>query len=263
MTFRTLALAATALAGVAGSANAATLVALTADNRLITIDTETRRAAAPVAIRGVEGRVVGIDQRPADGMLYALTDAGMLYTVDARTGQATGKSRLSERFESGGRAVVDFNPAADRLRVMGVSGQNLRVNVDTGATIVDGTLKYHPEDRNAGTMPRITAGAYTNSVAGTTATALYTLDTLLGQLNLQAPPNDGAQRTKGPTGVALPPGTAFDILADGRGGNTGYVVALGGLHTINLESGAITTLGAIANLPGDVPGEVIDITAMR
>jgi hypothetical protein len=259
MTFRTLALAATMLAALPAASEAATLIGLTADNRLVAIDTETRRAASPVAIRGVEGRVLGIDIRPADGTLWALTDTGVLYVVDPRTGQAMMKSRLSERFESGGRAVVDFNPTVDRLRVMGVSGANLRVNVDTGATIVDGALNYHPEDRNAGTVPRITAGAYTNSVKGATATALYTIDTLLGQLNLQAPPNDGAQRTKGQTGVALPPGTAFDILSDGDGRNTGFLAAAGGLHRINLETGAVTTLGPVAGLPG----EIIDVAAVR
>lgn len=259
MTLKTLALAATALVSLSAAANAATLIGLTADNRLVAIDSETRSTSAPVAIRGVEGRVVGIDQRPADSMLYAVTDGGVIYTLDPATGQATMKSRISEKFEHGGRAVIDFNPAADRLRVMGVTGQNLRVNVDTGQTIVDGSLKYDIEDRNSGTMPRITAGAYTNSVGKPAATALYTLDTLLNQMNLQAPPNDGVQRTKGPTGVALPPGTAFDILVDERGRNIGYVVAMGGLHMINLETGAITTAGPIAGLPG----EVIDVAAMR
>jgi len=259
MTLRPLALAATALLALSGAAEAATLIGLTADNRLVGIDTEMRRASAPVAVRGVGGRLVGIDIRPADGALWALSDAGVLYTVDSRSGQATMRSRLSERFESGGRAVVDFNPTVDRLRVMGVSGANLRVNVDTGAAIVDGTLKYHPEDRNAGTMPRITAGAYINSVKGATATALYTIDTLLGQLNLQSPPNDGAQRTKGPAGISLPPGTAFDILSDGNGGNTGFLVAAGGLHRIDLETGRVSTAGAIAGLPA----EVIDIAATR
>lgn len=259
MTFRTLALAATALACLPAAAEAATLIGLTADNRLVMIDTETRRATAPVAISGAEGRILGIDIRPADGGLYALTDTGALYTVEPRSGRAMLKSRLSVPFESGGRAVVDFNPVADRLRVMGVSGANLRVNVETGETAVDGTLKYHPEDRNAGTTPRITAGAYTNSVAGTTTTALLTIDTLLGQLNLQAPPNDGAQRTRGTVGVELPPGTAFDILADRAGGNEGFLVALGALHRIDLESGSVTSLGTISGLPG----EIIDIAATR
>jgi hypothetical protein len=260
MTLRTLALAGAALACLAAApAGATTLIGLTADSRLVMIDAEARRAAAPVAIPGIEGRIVGIDIRPADGGLYALTDRGALYTIEPRSGRATMRSKLSVPFESGGRAVVDFNPVADRLRVMGVSGQNLRVNVETGQAAVDGTLKYHPEDRNAGTMPRITAGAYTNSVVGTTTTALLTIDTLLGQLNLQAPPNDGAQRTRGAAGIELPPGTAFDILADGAGGNRGFLVALGGLHVIDLETGKVTTMGAIANLPG----EIIDIAAVR
>lgn len=259
MTIRTLTLAATMLAAMPGAAGAATLIGLTADNRLVMIDSAARSASAPVAITGIEGRVLGIDIRPANGALYALTDRGALYTVEPMSGRATLRSRLSVAFESGGRAVVDFNPVADRLRVMGVSGANLRVNVETGETAVDGALKYHPEDRNAGTAPRITAGAYTNSVAGTTTTALLTIDTLLGQLNLQAPPNDGAQRTRGAAGIALPPGTAFDILADGAGGNRGFLVALGGLHRIDLETGRVTTEGAIAGLPG----EIIDIAAVR
>jgi len=39
-------------------------------------------------------------------------------------------------------ATVDFNPVADRLRVMGSDGTNLRVNVEDGKAIVDGSHKY-------------------------------------------------------------------------------------------------------------------------
>lgn len=251
------AVAAAALAPTPGQA--ATLIGLTPDNRLVTIDTETRRAAPPVAIRGVEGRVLGIDQRPADGSLVALTDAWMLYRIDPRTGAATMLSRLTERAELGGRAVVDFNPTVDRLRVMGINGTNLRINVDTGATLVDGALKYAPGDRNAGTMPRITAGAYSNSVKGATQTALYTIDTLLGSFNLQAPPNDGVQQSKASFGMSLPPATAFDILADGDGGNWGFVLADGTLHRLDVQTGALSALGPVTGLPG----EIIDIAAMR
>lgn len=251
------AVAAAALSPALGQA--ATLAGLTADNRLVMIDTETRRAGAPVAIRGVEGRVLGIDQRPADGSLVALADTWTLWRVDPRSGAATLLSRLTERAELGGRAVVDFNPTVDRLRVMGMNGTNLRINVDTGATLVDGTLKYAPADRNAGTMPRITAGAYSNSVKGATQTALYTIDTLLGSFNLQAPPNDGVQQSKASFGMSLPPATAFDILADGDGGNWGFVLANGTLHSLDLASGTLTAIGPVA----DLPGEVIDIAAMR
>lgn len=247
---------------MAAPASAATLVGLTADNRLVRIDTESRAASAPVMVRGVEGRLLGIDVRPADGRLYGVTEGGQIVTLDAATGQATAVSRLSEKFESGGRAVVDFNPAADRLRLMGMGGVNFRIHPDTGAVTRDGTLKYQPGPYGE-TAPRIVAGAYTNSVAGTQSTALYTIDTLLRRLNLQAPPNDGVQQPKGEIAASLPAGVAFDILSTGQGGgapgNTAWLLAGGTLHTVSLESGAATPLGAVARLP---QAEILDIAAM-
>ncbi len=258
--FRTALLAGAAMLGTAFAADAQSLVALTAENQLVRIDGETRRAMAPVRVTGTDGPLVGIDQRPANGMLYGLTRGGQIVTLDPATGRATPVSQLSVPFESGGRVVVDFNPVPDRLRVMGVNGTNLRVNVETGAAITDGTLKYAAPEL-AGTTPRITAGAYTNSVAGTTTTQLLTLDTLLGQLNLQNPPNDGVQARRAALSVSLPPAAGFDILADGQGGNRGILVAGGALHTLDLESGAVTTLGPIVNLAAGA--ELIDIAAMR
>jgi hypothetical protein len=258
---RRLALAGAALLGLSGMAPsmavAATLVGLTADGQLLRIDTETRRAAAPIRLRGAEGALLGIDVRPADGKLYGLTDSGQIVTIDPMTGMATRVSQLNERFESGGRAAVDFNPVADRLRVMGASGMNFRVNVENGQVAKDGQLKYQPATPLADTMPRITAGAYTNSIAGAQATMLLTIDSVLGQLNLQAPPNDGVQQMRGRIGQGVPGTAAFDILAEGTT-NTAYLLSGGVLHTLNLENGMPTVLGPVAGT-----AEVIDIAAMR
>jgi hypothetical protein len=60
--------------------------------------------------------------------------------------------------------TVNFNPAADRLRVISNTGQNLRINVDTGATITDGTINL------ATGTAAVVAGAYTNAFAGTGST---------------------------------------------------------------------------------------------
>lgn len=255
---RRLALAGAAFLGLAtAEAGAATLVGLTADGALVRIDTDSRRATAPVRLRGAEGTLLGIDVRPADGKLYGVTDRGAIVTIDPMTGAVTKVSQLSETFESGGRAVVDFNPVADRLRLMGASGTNFRVNVETGAVVRDGQLKYGAGTPLAETMPRITAGAYTNSMAGATATMLLTIDSVLGQLNLQAPPNDGVQQVRGRIGNGVPGTAALDILSEGTT-NTAYLLAGGVLHTVNLENGTPTTLGPVAGA-----GEVIDIAAMR
>lgn len=255
-----LALAAFGMIAAARAVEATTLLGLTADNALVRIDSDTRRASPPMRITGADGRVLGIDQRPKDGRLYGVTERGQVVTIDAATGRATQVSRLNTGFQSGGRATVDFNPVADRLRVMGMTGMNLRVNVETGEAARDGTLAYAAGTPFAETTPRIVAGAYTNSAPGATATALYTIDTLTRRFNLQAPPNDGVQQPRGEVAPMLPPGVAFDILADGQGGNMGFLIAGTTLHRVNLETGAATAIGAVAGLPN---AEVIDIAAMR
>ena len=255
-----LTLAAFGMIASATAAQAATLVGLTADNALVRIDSETRRASAPVRVTGTDGRLMGIDQRPQDGRLYGVTDRGQIVTIDAATGRATQVSRLNVAFEHGGRAVVDFNPVANRLRVMGMNGLNLRVNVETGEAVRDGQLKFAAGTPFAEQAPRVTAGAYTNSMSGATATALYTIDTLTRTFNLQAPPNDGVQQPRGEVASMLPPGVAFDILAGEGGANMGVLLFGGTLHNVNLETGAATATGAVTGLPGV---EVIDIAAMR
>jgi len=259
-TTRTTLAAGMALAALGSTAQAQTFIALTADNALLRIEGETRRATAPVRITGAEGRVIGIDQRPQDGRLYGVTDRGQIVTIEPATGRATQVSRLNMAFDPGGRAVVDFNPVANRLRVMGLNGTNLRVNVETGEAVRDGNLAYPSGSPLAETRPRITAGAYTNSMGGAQQTALYTLDTLARSFNLQAPPNDGVQQSRGMLPDGLPPGIAFDILSDGQGGNTGYLLAAGTLHRLDVTNGATMAVGAIAGLP---QAEVIDIAAMR
>jgi hypothetical protein len=249
------------VAATVPDARAETLIGLTNSNMIIRIDSESRRTTvAPLRVSGIEGRLLGIDQRPADGKLYGVTDAGQIVTIDWATGMASQVSRLSEPFESGGRAVVDFNPVADRLRLMGVNGTNFRVNVQTGQVARDGQLKYQQGSAWAETTPRITAGAYSNSMAGAQQTALYTLDTLTRSWNLQAPPNDGVQQPKAELPASLPPGVAFDIAADGQGGNVGWLLAAGTLHRVDVATGRVMATGAVTGLPA---AEILDIAVVR
>ena len=91
-----------ALATSAATAKAATLVGLTADNKLVKIDTATMAASAPMAISGAD-QVVGIDVRPADGKLYGLTAAGQLVVIDHMSGKATAGAALSQKVALGSR----------------------------------------------------------------------------------------------------------------------------------------------------------------
>jgi len=231
------------------SAEAATLVGLTADNKLVKIDTTTMAASAPMAISGAD-KIVGIDQRPADGKLWGLTAGGQLVVIDHMSGAAMAGSMLSEKVTLGPRPVVDFNPVADRLRVIGADGVSLRINVETGATTVDKPLNYDAADASNGKKPAVAAGAYTNSMKGAKGTELFHVDGSNGALVLQNPPNDGVLKTRGMVGVTGPADVVMDIANEGEGKNTAYLIAGTALYTVDLASGKATQVGMIKGMNG-------------
>lgn len=226
------------LAALSAPASALDLAGLNNRNELLLFSDKAPGKIKTIAITGVEGKILGIDVRPADGKLYALTSDSTLYTVDTRTGTATRKAKLSVVLDSIDYVVADFNPQADRMRVIGSSGQNLRVNVDTGQAIVDGKLAYRPADRNAGKPMGVYAGAYINSFAGATQTQLFEVDSLNGTYIVQDPPNDGVLRTVGPTGLkAGAVVDAIDIYTDAKGDYTGLAVSGGMLYRFDVGTG--------------------------
>ena len=229
---------------------------LTASNKLLSFDRAspaTVRTSVAVGNLQFGENLIGIDFRPADGKLYALATTGRLYTIDTATGAATLKATLAADAAdtsapyttlAGSDFGFDFNPVADRLRVVSNTGQSLRINVDTGATTTDGNI-------NGGAAnTAISASAYTNSFAGTASTTLYGIDAAAGTLYVQNPPNDGRLATPVALGVAAGSVNGFDI--DARS-NVGYLVANAGgarnLYRVNLApaagANAATALGAI------------------
>jgi hypothetical protein len=255
MSFRTLFAATTALLLTSAAANAAQVAALIGGDTIAMVDTAQKKATGTVKVSGINGMLVGIDVRPADGMLYGLVDDGTVVTI-APDGKATMKSKLDTMLTKGATATVDFNPVADRLRVMGSDGMNLRANVDDGKVTKDGDHKYAEADMHKGEKPNVIAGAYTNSVKGTKETALFNIDGTIGALVKQAPPNDGVLGAVGKLGIK-PTTVAFDIWSDGMK-NEAWLMADGTLYAIDLATGKATEAAKISG----VTGKVTDIAIM-
>lgn len=207
---------------------AVNVTGLTIDNRLVTFNPASPNTlTGNVAITGLNPgeNILGMDFRPADSQLWALSSTGRLYTLDPATGAATFRSALAAdpadttlpftALDGSLTASVDFNPAADRLRVITPLGLNLRINVATGATTTDAVIN------RASGPASLLAAAYTNNFAGTTATALYDIDGLTDVLALQSPPNDGTLVNVGPIGVDVTGFAGLDIA----GGENGLVLA--------------------------------------
>ena len=244
------------------------MVGLTADQRLICFNERRPQKARDIGyVAGMSGdtRLVGIDFRVQDGMLYGVGDAGGVYQLDTTYATATLVNRLTVPL-TGTSFGVDFNPAADRLRIVSDTGQNLRHDVNAGGTTIqDDPLDYPvPTQLNSvgPTALGVTGSAYTNNdLSPDTATTLYALDTNLDQVAIQSPPNDGTLAATGKLGVDAQAQSGFDIYSQLRDGVTVGAAAFASLtlerrqhgllqgYVVDRQSGAAQTLWSAR--PGD------------
>lgn len=128
-----------------GEGSKLTILGLTDDQRLVRFrecDPERLKEIGSVyGLQMYDTALVGIDFRVQDGNLYGVGNAGGIYTIDPNTALATLVSQLTVALE-GTYFGVDFNPAADRLRIISDTGQNLAHNVNPqGTTAVNTVLK--------------------------------------------------------------------------------------------------------------------------
>lgn len=257
--------------------------ALTSENRLVYFARASGAVRGSMEISGLPANesIVGVDFRPAGGELIALGTSGTLYAVDTSTGAATVKSTLvadstdtTSPFGGLDGEVfgVNFNPVADRLRVVSNSGQNLRINVDTGATSTDGNL-------NPG-APSVTTAAYSNSFSAACRTRLYVIDTAANKLFLQDPPNSGTLTEIGDLSVAGNAGAVFEVITLSSGSNRALALlpAANGamVYDLDLNDGTLVSgrglrlrdgeslLGVSAappeTAPAQAPGDLLGVT---
>jgi hypothetical protein len=205
--------------------------------------------------------LLGLDYRPANGVLYGVGASNRLYTVNPKRGEASqvGSGQFAVPLTPGA-AGFDFNPTVDRIRLVNQAGQNARLNPDTGAIVdsdtltggiqLDGNLAYRAGDRNFGNIPGVAAAAYTNNFAGATSTTLFAIDTNLDVLVRQDPPNNGVLNTIGPLGIDAGTVLGFDVRSVG-GNETALaaidVAGVSSLYNINLTTGRASLVGQIGD----------------
>lgn len=203
-------------------------------------------------------RLVGIDFRVARGTLYALSARGRLYTLDPATGRLSTVGAGATMALTGTRFGVDFNPVADRIRVVSDSGLNLRLHPDTaGVAAADPPLQYDAADVARGGTPQVVAAGYTYNQRNDRLTTNYAIDTARGTLLTQGTqedvpaavsPNTGRLYTVGEMGTGPLQEASLDIadtnnaaLAALRQGNRTR------LYALNLATGRATLLGTVGS----------------
>jgi len=256
-------------AAAAGDDGGRDIYLLTRNRSLVTVDSgDLSRHEQRIDGLARGDRLVGIDVRPLDGVLYGIarSSAGTnLYAIDVDNGDATLVADLVDTADGtpivldSGFVGIDFNPAADALRIVTSTGQNLRALPSD--RVVSGTPRFTGDtfvdlDLNEAGSPAtgVAAAAYTqNDNDAATATALYDIDVQRDRVVAQDPPNDGTlttvgtnlqRRTDGPVG--------FDIFTE-AGVDTAWAVlrqpgsGVVRLHVVDLTTGAV--IQTVAQLP--------------
>lgn len=219
---------------------------------------------------GAGEKLLGIDYRVARGVLYALSSSGRLYTLDTGSGvlKPVGPAPSAVAL-TGALFGFDFNPVADRIRVVSDSGLNLRLHPDTGAAVDgnpaiegvqgDTALAYAAGDTNFGKTPALVAAAYTYNKQNDKLTTNFAIDRRLGVLVMQGSregvtpvvsPNTGQLTTVGPLGLGELVDASLDI-ADVSGAAFAVVRTAGRTRTrlvlVDLTSGRAQDIGTVGD----------------
>ncbi len=217
---------------------------------------------AEVTLQGLpEGSALnGIDFRVAYGQLYGISDRGQLWIIDTASGAVDPVGTGEIAALSGQSTGFDFNPAADRIRVITTEGDNWRLHPETGELVAtDPKLGYVANDPAAGQSPVASAAAYTYNTDDDSLTTNFAIDQALGTLLTQGTregaadaisPNTGQLFTVGPLGLGALSQVSFDISdIDNRA-----LAAIRSerdepthLYEIDLVSGAARDLGRLGN----------------
>jgi hypothetical protein len=238
------AVAMVALALPAGASAADAIYAATDDGRLLRFNSDgPGQTITNEPFRGLAAgeQVVGLDVRPSDDVLYAVTNQNRVVQVNPTTAAIRPAFGPFAPGLSGTQFGVDFNPVANALRIVSDADQNLRIT-SVGAAVADGNLSYAPGDPGAGANPVVGAAAYTNNAPGATSTTLYDIDTGRDALVRQDPPNSGTLATVGALGANYDDVAHFDIAPGGtayaalrQAGQTAF-----SLYRIDLSNGRAT-----------------------
>lgn len=268
----------------AAGARAETIYLLTSSNTLVTTSTDAPSSIdSSLQIIGVNaGEVlVGIDVRPQNQKLYALgvnaaANTATLYHLAPETGVAAAVGAASSigftdasltpiDFPDPAMVAwdIDFNPAADRLRVVAGS-LNFRVNPNSGAAMDGnaGASGVNPDGSINGGTTTVSATAYTNNQPNGFSTTQYTVDASTDSLFIQSPPNNGTQ-TQGLSltlsgsplylsraSLDIAPGV--NVVMSNTPVSAGSALLLGtvggttGLYSLNLVTAAATRLGDVS-----------------
>jgi hypothetical protein len=250
-----------ALALLPGAASADTIFGLTSGGAIFSFNSSNPNTINNLTLVIGTGtdRLVDIDFYPTTGALYGFAASGNLYRIDPFTGVAT--LDVSPQMSIGSVVAADFNPMADRARIISAGNQNYRLTpsfqtpgpANPGAVTFDGNFVF-AAGSGTGT-PNLLGAAYTNPFDGTTSTSLYTVDANNLYLN-SVGPQFNTLNLVGALGITLNGFVGFDVS---QASGLAFLSNNDSLYTVNLQTGAATLVGTVG---GALGADMISIAAV-
>jgi hypothetical protein len=217
------------------------------------VDRPAAMTAIGGAITGLTGdnKLVGIDRRVQNGRLYGVGNSGGIYLMSGSSASKVGQLSVPLVGTSFG---VDFNPAANALRIVSNQAQNLRQPFGAGNSPVGDTVSDGPLNQGGVPAGNIAGAAYTNNdLSDLTATTLFDLDTELDQIAVQAPANSGTLSPTGKLGVGAGADVGFDIYSERSSSGSATIANFGfaaiptgtanRFHFVDLLTGHVEYIG--------------------
>jgi hypothetical protein len=242
-----------------GTGTTVNLIGLSTKNELVFLTVlhgATETGLVPiVGLRDGEN-IVAIDKTKD---LFGLSDQSTIYKIDLVSGIARPLGGSFIPALSGDLFGFDVSPSDNVIRVM-TSDQNLRISSSTGQVIGQDPL-FHISPITINSI------AYVPGVYGG-KTILYAIDIAGQKVYKQAPAGYGSVALVGSTGFDWRLEGGFDIASNGVGYTVQYGHGVNGsgsgagggsddtslddyrLHSINLKSGAATSLGVVRPMIG-------------
>jgi hypothetical protein len=211
----------------------------------------------------LSGILAAIAYRPVTGELFGIAPNAAVYTIETETGALTATENLvgdNVGIAEGAMVGFDFNNNIDAIRIVATDGSNhvyfpagFGDNDDRANSVRRFTdLFYADGDANEGATPAVFASAYTNAIAGATAseTRQYVLDAetnaLANLANNEGTLTTVAALTLDGAPVDISAMGDLEIVSPAEGENMAYAVLMmegantSGIYAVDLSTGALT-----------------------
>jgi hypothetical protein len=205
-----------------------------------------KATAKPITGLLLNERILGIDFRPSNKLLYGLGSSSRLYKIDPETAAASAIGMKPFTPALAGQSFgFDFDPASDGARVHSDVDQDMTLDPDLGTVAgVDPDLTYATDDVNAFQHLNVVGTAFTAK------DLLYAIDSTRNLLVHISDPYSGRAATVGPLGVMMTDVAGFDIAPTDEAYAAMRVGDATGLYAIDLTKGTATLKGKIAVTTG-------------